>query len=169
MAPKSDLIAFFEGSGGDFRGRKFSDILKWSDVELEASHDYIQTLFPLPEASQVIWSAAIIDRKVFDAFHAQPELRGKLRAALTRMLSFYGFQWLEDASEKKVRKLARDMMGSLYQFIPIQANLDPFTRSFEETTTIQHLRTGFVGSTITTLESLESLDHCGFWALRRKR
>lgn len=111
MAPKLDLIAFFEGTGGDFRGRKFSDILEWSDNELEASHDYIQTLFPLPEASQINWSATIIDRKVFDAFRAQPELREKLRAALTRMLSFYGFQWLENAGQKKVRQTAPEFDG----------------------------------------------------------
>ena len=106
MAPKLELTAFFEGTEGDYRGRKFSDILEWSDSELEASHDYIQTLFPLPEASLVNWSATIIDRKVFDAFRAQPELREKLRAALTRILSFYGFQWLENADHKKVRQTA---------------------------------------------------------------
>jgi hypothetical protein len=105
MAPKLELTAFFEGTEGDYRGRKFSDILEWSDSELEASHDYIQTLFPLPEASLVNWSATIIDRKVFDAFRAQPELREKLRAALTRILSFYGFQWLENADYKKVRQI----------------------------------------------------------------
>jgi Opioid growth factor receptor (OGFr) conserved region len=104
MAPTMELTAFFEGTEGDYRGRKFSDILEWSDSELEASHDYIQTLFPLPEASLVNWSATIIDRKVFDAFRAQPELREKLRAALTRILSFYGFQWLENADHKKVRQ-----------------------------------------------------------------
>jgi hypothetical protein len=102
MAPKVDLIAFFEGTGGDFRGRKFLDILQWSDSEFEASHDYIQTLFPLPEASQINWSATIIDRRVFDAFRSKPELRDKLQAALSRMLSFYGFQWLEDVGQKKV-------------------------------------------------------------------
>jgi len=112
MAPKLGLIAFFEGTGGDFLGRKFSDILEWPDSELEVSHDYIQTLFPLPEASQMNWSATVIDRKVFDAFRARPELRGKLRTALTRMLSFYGFQWLEDAGEKKVRQTPSEYDGS---------------------------------------------------------
>ncbi len=102
MGPKLDLVSFFEDAQGDYRGRKFSDILTWSDNELEASHDYIQTLFPLPEASQVVWSATTIDRRVFDAFHAKPELQGKLRAAFMRMLSFYGFEWLEDGDGKRV-------------------------------------------------------------------
>jgi hypothetical protein len=121
MTSKLDLIAYFEGAGGDVRGRMLSDILEWSDSKLEASHDYIQTLFPLPEESQINWSAAIIDREVFDAFRARPELRENLRAALTRMLSFYGFQWFEDAGEKKVRrKRPRNIMGALYYCISIE-------------------------------------------------
>lgn len=123
MAPKLDLIAFFEGTGADFRGRKFSDILQWPDSELEASHDYIQTLFPLPEASQVNWSATIIDSRVFDAFRSQPELREKLRAALTRMLSFYGFQWLDDAGEKRVRQNSQKTYDGPTPLSPVKTNL----------------------------------------------
>lgn len=104
MAPKLDLVSFFEGTQGDHWGRKFSDILKWSDSELEYSHDYIQTLFPLPEASQIIWSATIIDSRVFDAFRARPELQAKLREAFMRMLSFYGLKWCEDEGGKSVRQ-----------------------------------------------------------------
>jgi hypothetical protein len=103
MAPKLDLLSFFEDTQGDYRGRKFSDILKWSDNELEASHDYIQTLFPLPEASQIVWNATIIDRRVFDAFRARPELQGKLREAFMRMLSFYGLVWVEGEGGECVR------------------------------------------------------------------
>lgn len=112
MAPKLDLVAFFEGTGEDFQGRKFQDILEWSDSKLEASHDYIQTLFPLPEGSQVNWSATIVDCEVFDAFRAQPKLREKLQVALTRMLSFYGFQWLENAGQQKVRQTPLKSDGS---------------------------------------------------------
>lgn len=125
MAPKLDLVAFFECTEGDYRGRKFSDILEWSDSELEDSHDYIQTLFPLPEASQVNWSATIIDRRVFDAFRAKPELREKLRTALTRMLSFYGFKWQEINGEKNVRHTPKTTSsisfdGIIHQFFPVQ-------------------------------------------------
>jgi hypothetical protein len=126
MSSKLDIIAFFEGTGGDFRGRKFSDILKWPDSELEASHDYIQNLFPLPEASLANWSATIIDRKVFDAFRAQPNLQEKLRAALARMLFFYGFQWFENAGQKKVRQTPLNFEGFLHHFILFETNLNPF-------------------------------------------
>lgn len=47
------LVAFYDGSGVDGRGRSLETILKWGTGKLESSHDYIQTLFPLPEASGV--------------------------------------------------------------------------------------------------------------------
>jgi hypothetical protein len=102
MAHEPDLISFFEGTGVDYRGRKLSDILAWSDDQLELSHDYIQSVFPLPEESRINWSAKMVDRRVFDAFHSQPELRTKLREAFTRILLFYGFKWSGDEGEKSV-------------------------------------------------------------------
>jgi hypothetical protein len=112
MAHKLDLISFFEGTELDYRGRSLTDILAWEDDQLELSHDYIQTLFPLPEESRINWSASIISRRVFDAFHSRPELRGKLREAFTRMLIFYGFKWLEHEGEKSVRQTTN------YQLLP---------------------------------------------------
>lgn len=97
-----DLVSFFEGTEVDYRGRKLSDILAWPDDKLELSHDYIQTVFPLPEESRINWSAILIDREVFDAFHSQPKLRTKLREAFTRMLSFYGFKWFEQEGVRSV-------------------------------------------------------------------
>lgn len=102
MASKPDLVLFFEGTKGDYRNRKLSNILQWSDDDLEASHDYIQTLFPLPEASGLMWNAPIVDRKVFDAFRSDPKLRAKLHVVLTRMLSFYGLKWSEKGGSVEV-------------------------------------------------------------------
>ena len=86
------LIAFYEDTGSDVRGRQLSDILRWGVNKLESSHDYIQTLFPLPERSGVNDRAPIIDRHVFEAFRARPELQDKLRDAFRKMLWFYGFE-----------------------------------------------------------------------------
>ena len=94
----STLIAFYEESGTDARGRCLSDILRWNEHKLESSHDYIQTLFPLPERSGVNDRAPIIDWQVFDAFRAREDLRDKLRDAFRKMLWFYGFQ-LEENGE----------------------------------------------------------------------
>ncbi|KAK6585973.1 hypothetical protein PZA11_001030 [Diplocarpon coronariae] len=97
------LITFYEGTETDRRGRSLTDILQWEASRLEASHDYIQILFPLPEESGVNWSAPVIDRQVFNAFRSRPELKEKLRDSFMRMLWFYGFE-LETEGGIKVTK-----------------------------------------------------------------
>ena len=77
----------------DAQGRSLSEILSWSDSRLEFSHDYIQTLFPLPERSPIDPSAPVIDHATFTAFRSRPELRLCLRLALERICQFYGFRF----------------------------------------------------------------------------
>jgi len=99
--PASSLVSFYEGTGRDHRGRRLSQILQWSADRLESSHDYIQTLFPLPEESGVNWDAPIIDRQVFEAFRSRMELRGRLRDSFQKILWFYGFKLSYENGEVK--------------------------------------------------------------------
>lgn len=101
------LIAFFEGSEPDPHGRYLQQILRWSDQKLENSHDYIQTLFPLPEHSGVNWDAEVIDKEVFEAFRSRQDLQVALRAAFKRILNFYGFKTIEHDGELQVRTFYR--------------------------------------------------------------
>ena len=39
----------------DHKGRMLSDIYKFSDNEIEATHDFIQLIFPLDKPSQAIY------------------------------------------------------------------------------------------------------------------
>ncbi len=103
----SPLIAFYEGSGPDHKGRYLADILQWSAKKLEFSHDYIQTLFPLPEESEVQWHAPLINQQVFDAFRSRPELEGKLRQSFKRIVWFYGFEVSEDTKGKTTASAGR--------------------------------------------------------------
>lgn len=100
--PSATLIAFYAGTGRDHRGRRLNDILEWGANKLESSHDYIQTLFPLPEESGVNWSAPVINREVFEAFRSRPELREKLRDSFKKMLWFYGFELKVEYGRAKV-------------------------------------------------------------------
>ncbi|PMD34734.1 hypothetical protein L207DRAFT_588248 [Hyaloscypha variabilis F] len=100
----SSLISFYEGTGRDHRGRRLSEILRWDAARLESSHDYIQTMFPLPEASGVNWDAPVINRQVFDAFRSRVELRGHLRDSFQKILWFYGFKLVYEDGEAKVSK-----------------------------------------------------------------
>ncbi len=85
------IVAFYEGSSLDDRGRLHEDILRFDDERLEYVHDFIQWLFPLPERSAAQPAAPILDDAAIEAFRARPELRAALRRSLDRMLSFYGF------------------------------------------------------------------------------
>jgi hypothetical protein len=91
-----EILDFYCG-GQDDQGRTLDEILAWPDMELEAVHDFIQWLFPLPERSGANPSAPVLDRETITAFLASEELQNRLRQSFLRMLRFYG---LEFHSEK---------------------------------------------------------------------
>lgn len=97
------IIAFYEGSAPDDRGRFHADILRFEDDQLERVRDFIQWLFPLPERSGANPSAPRLDGTAIDEFRKRPELRAALRRSLDRMLAFYGFA---RDSERIVRSAA---------------------------------------------------------------
>lgn len=84
------LLAFYAQDGRDVQGRTHSEILAWSDAMLEAVHDYIQWLFPLPEPSSANCLAPLVTPRVCAAFLESQAMRKRLRDAFLRMLHFYG-------------------------------------------------------------------------------
>ena len=94
--PQDDslLVRFYDPYtlAPDSKGRTLTNILAWSDTKLEASHDYIQVLFPLPEGSMFNWIAPIVDESTFRAFRSRSELRNGVKKSFTRILRFYGFE-----------------------------------------------------------------------------
>ena len=86
----SPIVAFHAGAGTDARGRTRADILGWPDNRLEAVHDYIQWLFPLPEPSGFNPDAPLLTTADRAAFAADETLRRNLAGAHDRMLRFYG-------------------------------------------------------------------------------
>jgi hypothetical protein len=85
------LLAFYTGEGRDVQGRTHAQILAWSDSALEAVHDYIQWLFPLPEPSGANPLAPVLTPSTIEALRCSSVAQGRLRASLVRMLGFYGF------------------------------------------------------------------------------
>jgi hypothetical protein len=85
------IITFFSG-GTDDRGRTLEEILNWPDDDLEATHDYIQWVFPTSARSRVNLSAPLVTESTIAEFAARPELRAALTRALDRMLEFYGLR-----------------------------------------------------------------------------
>jgi hypothetical protein len=90
------IVAFYESSAPDDRGRFYDEILRFDDERLEDVHDFIQWLFPLRESSGANPGAPRLDEVAIEAFHTRPALRAALRRALDRMLAFYGFVWETD-------------------------------------------------------------------------
>jgi hypothetical protein len=84
------LIAFYRDGAPDDTGRTLAEILAWDDDRLEAVHDFIQWLFPLPEPSGANPNAPILDPATIETFRASLAMRDRLRASYDRMLKFYG-------------------------------------------------------------------------------
>ena len=94
MVTPSRVIAFYSGTEPDHRGRYLHEIQEWPDDQLEAVHDYIQWLFPLPEPSGFNAAAPILTHESIRDFLARPDLQENLRVSFLRMMNFYGFEVL---------------------------------------------------------------------------
>jgi Opioid growth factor receptor (OGFr) conserved region len=99
------LVEFYSGRAPDHAGRFVHQIQQWPDQRLEAVHDFIQWLFPLPEPSPVNPLAPVLDRETIQAFAARPDLRENLRVSFLRMLRFYGLE-MQSGSPQAVRLAA---------------------------------------------------------------
>ena len=86
----SPLLRFYLGQAPDHAGRGFDAILRWDNPRLEATHDYIQWLFPLPTRSAFDDHAPLLGTTDLQHFRTSPVLRRNVLRALDRMLRFYG-------------------------------------------------------------------------------
>lgn len=102
MTKDGERARDFLGRGGtDHRGRRLDEILGWPDARLEREHDFIQWLFPMETPSGVNALAAVPTREDFAQLTLDAAVLAGARAALARMLSFYGLS--RDASGAVVR------------------------------------------------------------------
>ena len=88
----SPLLEFYRGRAADAAGRFIADVWTWDDDRLEAVHNYIQWLFPLPEPSAYNYRAPLLTAEDIQAFHADETLRARLRQSFERFLQFLGLQ-----------------------------------------------------------------------------
>lgn len=90
VSEASRLIQFMRGEGPDHQSRKLDEILAFDDFWLEHTHDFVQWLFPIPEASRANPMAPVLTEEDCDVFKHDSDLRQQQRRALDRMLAFYG-------------------------------------------------------------------------------
>jgi hypothetical protein len=89
MNAKSAAVSFLRGEGHDHRGRSLEDVLAFDDSFIERRHDYIQWLFPLPEASRFNLDAPVLTADDVAELRASDAVKTNLRRARDRMLAFY--------------------------------------------------------------------------------
>jgi hypothetical protein len=100
------IIKFYSGLGPDSEGRMLRDIWSWSFEDLEHIHNYIQWLFPLNEPSLFNFNAPVLDRESIGLFKTDLRLKSNLITSFKVMLSFYGFELVQDAGQIKITKAA---------------------------------------------------------------
>jgi opioid growth factor receptor-like protein len=109
----SEITSFLTGTGTDHRGRRLRDILQFGDDALEAAHDYIQWLFPIPEKSAFNPWAPVLTSQDIDELRRNPDALENLRAAAGRMLEFYrnNAHWLTatDHNHLRISRIIRSL------------------------------------------------------------
>ncbi|WP_346795665.1 opioid growth factor receptor-related protein [Halomonas sp. Bachu 37] len=86
------LMAFYLNHATDHQGRTLEDIWELSHFWLEHTHDYIQWLFPIPEAGRFNPFAPLLDEEARRQFHESPTMQARQRTSLDVMLDFFGLQ-----------------------------------------------------------------------------
>jgi len=86
------LVEFYRDSAKDHAGRTLEDVLGFDNGQLEAIHDYIQWLFPVPEPSRFQPYIPVLTAKDIETFRNDPAMQENLRRSFEKMLSFYGFK-----------------------------------------------------------------------------
>ncbi len=84
-----DLHAFLVGEREDALGRTADDVLGMSDEELEAHHDWVQWLFPLPTPSAAVPGSPVLTGSDIAAIRADPRTIETLKRASERLIRFY--------------------------------------------------------------------------------
>jgi len=109
----SPVLAFLEGEGADAAGRSLFDVLALDDVTLERTHDVIQWLFPLTEASSAVPGSPVLTAGDVAAIQASGLAQCALAAATDRMDRFYRatHDWLmpNDHNHLRITRIIRSL------------------------------------------------------------
>lgn len=88
----SQLVSFYKGEGLDHKGRTIEDVWQLPHFWLEHTHDYIQWLFPIPEAGRFNSFAPLLQHEDQAIFGIEKHLQIKQRRSLDVMLAFFGLE-----------------------------------------------------------------------------
>ena len=94
--PQEKIVDFLAGKSGDHKGRKYTDMLTWTDAQIEDAHDSIQWLFPLHEESGHFSSAPVVTKEDVERAKSDPIVLLNLSAATKRMEQFLAIGEYDD-------------------------------------------------------------------------
>jgi len=86
---ESPIVLFHRGVGTDHKGRTRDEILAWDDAKLEATHDFIQWLFPTVQPSVFSHHAPVLTPEDAKTFQGDRDLLGSIVLCMTRMGAFF--------------------------------------------------------------------------------
>jgi hypothetical protein len=90
MQSSSEIIQFYLGADVHPDHYIIDQVWKWSDLEINDKHSFVQWLFPLNVALQVSSSSPILSKKDIGLFRTEQELKRRLLISFTMMLRFFG-------------------------------------------------------------------------------
>jgi hypothetical protein len=126
--PESQLITFYRGLGPDNSGRYLRDVQQQSLQELEAVHNYIQWLFPLPEPSAAVPNSPVLTPEDIVEFRKDAGLESALLKSFEIMLTFYGLQLADINGQLRVTPAASFPARSQVWLTPYNHNFLRLTR-----------------------------------------
>ena len=142
-----EIVGFLEGKTPDHRGRILAMLLQQPDHRAEATHDYIQWLFPLDEPSRSVNGAPVLTELDIDEIKESILAQGNLAKSASWFLGFLerNNHWITKYNHNHLRitrvikslrllasdKAADEFKDKVFVYLGDDLNLiDPKARSF---------------------------------------
>ena len=142
-----EIFGFLEGKTPDHRGRILAMLLQQTDHQAEATHDYIQCLFPLDEPSRSVNGAPVLTELDIDEIKESILAQGNLAKSASWFLGFLerNQHWVTKYDHNHLRitrvikslrllasdKAADEFKDKVFGYLGDDLNLiDPIARSF---------------------------------------
>jgi hypothetical protein len=84
------ILGFMRNESPDYKGRKYLDMINWTDQQLESCHDQIQHMFPLHEESRMAVRYPIITKEIAEIAENDSVIQNNMMSALWRMRRVFG-------------------------------------------------------------------------------
>lgn len=99
---RSDIILFYYGERVPNCRHTFDDVIRFTNDQMENTHDFIQWLFPNKEASNYNEHAPLLTDEDIQLFKTNQLLCNRVSDAVMEFMWFLGFNWEIDYDYKIV-------------------------------------------------------------------